>query len=234
MTLPGEHTGPGPEGPLLPGLYPATVHALDGDPVGLQRVQVALDWLDSADGSGPPLAWAVVVSPYADSDQGLQMLPEIGSTVVVGFQAGHADYPYLLGGTWNGSASMPVEPAKDNNLRLVRSRSGSRLEFDDTQGAAAVRISASGTADDQSKHSVVLDDAAGTITIHSSAGATVTLTSDGGVRIEAASTVDISAAAVSVDAAISDFSGTVTCDTLIATGGGVVSPSYTPGAGNVW
>jgi hypothetical protein len=33
---------------------------------------------------------------------------------------------------------------------------------------------------------------------------------------------------------VSDFSGIITCDTLIATGGGVVSPSYTPGMGNVW
>jgi uncharacterized protein involved in type VI secretion and phage assembly len=234
MALPGEHTGPGPEGPLLPGLYPATVHALDGDPLHLQRVQVALDWLDKADGNGPPLAWAVVVSPYADSNQGLQILPEIGSTVVVGFQGGHADHPYLLGGTWNGSAKMPEDPAADNNLRLVQTRSGSRLEFDDTSGAAAVRLSVAGPASNQSKHSVVLDDAAGTITIHSSSGATVTLTAEGGVRIEAAATVDVSAAAVSVDAAVSDFSGIVTCDTLIATGGGVVSPSYTPGMGNVW
>jgi uncharacterized protein involved in type VI secretion and phage assembly len=234
MTLPGEHTSPGPEGQLLLGLYPASVHALDGDPLHLQRVQVALDWLDKGDGSGPPLAWAVVVSPYADSDQGLQMLPEIGSTVVIGFQCGHPDHPYLLGATWNGSAKMPEDPTRDNNLRLVQTRSGSRLEFDDTRGATAVRLSVAGPAGNQSKHSVVLDDAGGTITIHSSSGVTITLTAGGGVRIEAASTVDVKAAMVSVDAAISDFSGTVICDTLIATGGGVISPSYTPGMGNVW
>ena len=52
--------------------------------------------------------------------------------------------------------------------------------------------------------------------------------------IEAASTVDVKAAMVTVDAAISAFTGKITCDTLIATGGGVVSPAYTPGAGNVW
>ncbi len=39
---------------------------------------------------------------------------------------------------------------------------------------------------------------------------------------------------LSVDAAVSEFSGIVTCDTLIAKGGGVVSPTYTPGLGNVW
>ena len=233
MTLPGEHTGPAQEGPLLPGLYPATVAKLEGDPLGLQRVQVALDWMDSADGSGAPLAWAVPVTPYADAGQGAQLLPEVGSTVVVGFQAGHPDHPYVLGGTWNGSATMPEDPTDANNLRLLQTRSGSRLEFDDTQGSAAVRISVAGTAD-QPVHSIVLDDAARTVTIHASSGATITLTGGGGVTIEAAATVDITAAAVSVTAAVSDFSGIVTCDTLLATGGGVVSPSYTPGAGNVW
>lgn len=233
MTLPGEHTGPAPAGPLLPGLYPATVAKLEGDPLELQRIQVALDWMDSADGSGPPLAWAVLVTPYADAGQGAQLLPEVGSTVVVGFQAGHPDHAYVLGGTWNGSATMPEDPTDANNLRLLQTRSGSRLEFDDTQGAAALRISVAGTAD-QPVHSIVLDDAARSVTIHAASGATVTLTGGGGVTIEAAATVDITAAAVTVNAAVSDFSGTVTCDTLIATGGGVVSPSYTPGAGNVW
>ncbi len=37
---------------------------------------------------------------------------------------------------------------------------------------------------------------------------------------------------VTVDAAISQFSGVVHCDTLITNS--VVSPSYTPGAGNIW
>jgi uncharacterized protein involved in type VI secretion and phage assembly len=233
MTLPGEHAGPVPEGPLLAGLYPATVRKLQDDPLGLQRIQVSLDWMDSADGSGAPLAWAVPVTPYADAGQGVQMLPEIDSTVVVGFQAGHPDHPYVLGATWNGSATMPEDPTNANNLRLVQSRSGSRLEFDDTKGSAAVRISVAGTADGP-VHSIVMDDASKEITIHASSGVTVTLTAGGGVKIEAAATVDISAAAVTVDAATSDFSGTVICDTLIATGGGVVSPSYTPGAGNVW
>ena len=233
MTLPDQHTGPMPDGPLLLGLYPATVTALEGDPLDLQRVQVALDWLDSADGSGPPLAWAVLVSPYADADQGVQILPEVGSTVVVGFLAGRADHPYLLGGTWNGRAPMPELPTDANDLRVVQSRSGSRLEFDDTPGGVAVRLSVAGTADDP-VHTVVLDDAARTVTVHSASGATVTLTAAGGVTIEAAATVEITAASMTVNAPMSTFNGIVTCQTLIATGGGVISPAYTPGLGNVW
>jgi uncharacterized protein involved in type VI secretion and phage assembly len=215
------------------GLYPATVTDLDGDPQGGQRIQVALDWLPLADGSGPATAWATVISPYADADQGFQMLPEIGSTVVVGFAAGYPDHPYVVGATWNGRARMPDAPADANATRVIQTRSGSRLEFDDTDGAVAVRLSVAGRADEV-VHKLVMDDAGGSITVEASTGAKVTLTAAGGVEIVAASTVDVKAAMVTVDAAVSEFSGIVVCDTLIAQGGGVVSPSYTPGLGNVW
>jgi hypothetical protein len=47
-----------------------------------------------------------------------------------------------------------------------------------------------------------------------------------------ASTVEVSASRVKVDAGMSKFSGVVQCDTLITNA--VVSASYTPGAGNIW
>jgi hypothetical protein len=44
--------------------------------------------------------------------------------------------------------------------------------------------------------------------------------------------VEVSAGQVTVDAGLSQFSGVVRCDTLVATT--VVGTTYTPGAGNVW
>jgi uncharacterized protein involved in type VI secretion and phage assembly len=210
------------------GLYPATVTALAGDPSNRQRIKVQLDWLASTDGGAPPQAWAVLVSPYADADQGVQMLPEIGSTVVVGFLAGHVHHPYVVGAVWNGQAPAPEAFTDANDRRVIRTRSGSRLEFDDTPGGVAVRVST------PAGHEVVLDDAALSVTIRSASGASVELTPAGGVSVDAASTVEVSAATVTVRAPISTFEGIVTCDTLIAKGGGIVSPMYTPGAGNVW
>ena len=52
-----------------------------------------------------------------------------------------------------------------------------------------------------------------------------------GIWVEA-STVEVSAAMVKVDAGISKFSGVVQADTVITNS--VVSSSYTPGAGNIW
>ena len=222
------HAPPGADGVLHFGLYPARVTALENDPQGRLRIEVSLDWLAATDGGEAPLAWATIVTPYADNEQGFQMLPEIGSTVVVGFQAGHLDHPYVIGSVWNGNASPPEPMTDANNLRLVQTRSGSRLEFDDTPGAVAIRVSTPGG------HQITMDDGGMRVEVRASSGARIELTPAGGVTVEAASTVDVSAAMVTVNAPVSQFSGVVTCDTLIATGGGVVSPMYTPGAGNVW
>lgn len=55
----------------------------------------------------------------------------------------------------------------------------------------------------------------------------------GAVVIESASVITLRAAKVAVEAPLVDATGIVTCHTLNAMGG-VISPSYTPGAGNIW
>lgn len=224
--IPAPHTIERPDGVLYHGMYPATVTTLD-DPEARGRIEVEFPWLSTTDGDHPPQAWAKLITPYADADQGFQMLPEIGSTVVVAFLSGHLSHPYVIGAVWNGDASPPEAFRNANDKRLIRTRSGSLLEFDDTEGAAKITIETRGG------HRVMLDDGGTKIEITSSAGARIELTPAGGVTIEAASTVNVSAASVIVDAPMSRFSGIVQCDTLIASTG-VVSPSYTPGAGNVW
>jgi hypothetical protein len=47
-----------------------------------------------------------------------------------------------------------------------------------------------------------------------------------------ASTVEVTASMVTVNAAMSRFSGVVQADTVITNS--VASASYTPGAGNIW
>ena len=54
----------------------------------------------------------------------------------------------------------------------------------------------------------------------------------GAITIRANSRVTVQVPMMEVTAAMSTFSGVVKCDTLITNS--VVSPSYTPGAGNIW
>ena len=64
-------------------------------------------------------------------------------------------------------------------------------------------------------------------------GTVITLDAAGRVSIQANATVEVTAASLNVHAPTAIFDGMVNCTTLIASVG-VVSPSYTPGAGNVW
>jgi hypothetical protein len=53
------------------------------------------------------------------------------------------------------------------------------------------------------------------------------------VEVTANVNVDVTASIVNVNAPISIFSGMVKCSTLVADST-VISPAYTPGAGNMW
>lgn len=218
----GSHRPDG-SAPAYFGLYPALVTNLK-DPDSLGRVEIELPGLGEA--GAEVRAWATLLSPYADDDQGLQMLPEVGSQVVVGFEAGDPRRPYVVGAAWNGREALPEAPTARNDKRLIQSRAKSRLEFDDTAGAAKVTISMA------SGHTVVLDDAASEVLIEHQNGSSIRIDAAGTITITANATVDVNASAVNVHAPIAIFDGVVQCQTMVATT--VVGSTYTPGAGNVW
>ena len=206
------------------GLYPATVtDIIDDDRLG--RIQVRFPWL-GADG-GTVRAMATLLSPYADDDQGFVALPAAGTQVIVGFEAGDLRRPYIVGSAWNGVEMMPLTPTRPNNKRLIKSRARSLLEFDDTSGAEKVTISM------QSGHTVVLDNGAQQVQIQHANGSVITVDIAGRIAIQANATVDVTAAALNVHAPVATFDGMINCTTVVASVG-VVSPSYTPGAGNIW
>jgi uncharacterized protein involved in type VI secretion and phage assembly len=207
------------------GMYPAIVTDLQ-DPESLGRIEVKFPWL-SADGEQDVRAWATLLSPYADADQGLQVLPETDSQVVVAFEAGDTRRPYIVGACWNGQEAMPVDAEQANNKRVLKTRSQSQLEFDDTEGSPKITLTTS------AGHQLVLDEGGGEITLTHSNGCVIKMDQAGKVEIQANSTVDITASTLNVHAGTANFDGLVNCTTLIAKSS-VVSPSYTPGAGNVW
>lgn len=223
MGLPEPSDG---EGPRFFGVYPALVTKITDDPANLGRVQVKFPSLGT-DGDRDVRGWARLCSPYADKDQGLQIMPEVDSEVVVAFEAGDFRRGYIVGAAWNGQAGQPESPAAPNNIRVLRTRENSRLEFDDTAGSPKISITT------RSGHKVVLSEAPQEITITHINGCTITLNAAGGIDISANSVVKVTAPSLKVDAPTSVFSGMVTCQTLIANVG-VISPMYSPGVGNIW
>jgi len=212
------------EAPRYFGVYPAIVTDIV-DSASLGRIQVRFPWLGEV--GGDVRAWATLLTPYADDDQGIEILPAVDTQVVVAFEAGDLRRPYIVGSCWNGREALPETPAQPNNKRLWRSRAKSLLEFDDTQGAAKVTLSM------QSGHKLVLDDTAQSVTLSHANGSIVTFNAAGQIQIQANATVEITASALNVHCPVATFDGLINCTTVICSAG-VVSPSYTPGAGNIW
>lgn len=208
------------------GVYPALVTDVV-DTKSLGRIQIKLPWLGSDAGGQDVRAWATLLTPYADDNQGIEILPAVGTQVVVAFEAGDLRRPYIVGSCWNGKEALPEPPAAANNKRLWRTRAGSLLEFDDSDGAAKVTMSM------KSGHKLVMDDAAEQLTVTHSNGCTITMNAAGQIQIQANATVEVTASALNVHCPVATFDGIVNCTTLVASSG-VVSPSYTPGAGNIW
>jgi uncharacterized protein involved in type VI secretion and phage assembly len=219
----------------LPGLfhggYLAEVVDLD-DPSGLSRAKVRLLSFDGADGHDGPV-WARVACAFAGSDRGAFLLPDVGDEVFVIFVNGDPRMPVIVGGLWNGNSQPPETISGGRNRRkVIRSKNGVTITMDDQDGQEQFIVETPGG------QKVTLKDGPGAILIEDSNGNSakletsgVTVTASAKVTINA-STVEVSAGMVTVNAGLSKFSGVVQADTVISNS--VISASYTPGAGNIW
>ncbi|WP_163998218.1 phage baseplate assembly protein V [Pyxidicoccus caerfyrddinensis] len=215
------------------GLYPARVIDIK-DPDNQGRVKVALPWAADAAGGGRYEAWARLATLMGGNNRGSWFVPDVEDEVLVGFEAGDPRRPYVVGALWNGKDAPPesMDGAGKNAKKVLRSRNGVVITLDDTDGQETLSLETPGG------QKVTLKDGPGSIEVADSNGNSVKLESSG-ITVTAsakvtinASTAEISAGMLTVNAGMSKFSGVVQADTVITNS--VVSASYTPGAGNVW
>lgn len=128
------------------------------------RVKLKFPWLpsDAADES----YWARIAVPMAGPDRGTYLLPEVDDQLIVVFEHGDIRRPIVIGALWSDKQKPPETNGDGkNNIRVIKSRSGHRLIFDDTSGAERVIL-----VDSTKKNKVVLDSANNTVTIESADG----------------------------------------------------------------
>lgn len=107
------------------------------DPDGMHRVRVRFPWLNDADESN----WARVACAMAGDGRGAYFLPEVGDEVLVAFEHGCAEFPYVLGGLWNGRDRPPEDNGDgENNFRCLKSRSGHLIRLGDRAGQETIEI----------------------------------------------------------------------------------------------
>ena len=223
---------PGGLGGRWYGVYPALVSDIQ-DPDGQGRVKVTLPWAPDTD-SGRYEAWARIATLMAGNNRGTWYIPDVNDEVLVAFQGGDPRLPFVLGALWNGSDSPPesMDGSGHNYKKVICSRNGVKITLDDTDGQEKVQVETPGG------QKLTMQDGPGKVEIDDSNGNSIKMESSG-VTITAsakltinASTVEVSAGMVTVNAGMSKFSGVVQADTVISNT--VISATYTPGAGNIW
>lgn len=158
------------------------------DPENLGRVKVNFPWLGeaseavaiSSEEDRAHSYWARIATLMAGRDRGTYFVPEVGDEVLVAFEHGDVDRPYIIGSLWNAEDTPPeqMDSEGENQVRSICSRSGHRIAFEDNAQEQKTRL----TIHSQGSHEIILDDdgGQGKIQIKTAAGHTLTLDDTGG------------------------------------------------------
>lgn len=149
--------------PTIPGLVIGTVvNNMDED--GLGRVQVMFPWLSAEYIS----AWARVMQIGASKvGGGFLWVPEVGDEVLIGFDRGSIDHPFVIGNLYNGLAKPLPAPAVEGVVanRRIASRMAHTIQWND--GPDAMGISIMTAPVESPPTSIVLDGQQIKITVNS-------------------------------------------------------------------
>ncbi len=172
---------PSPEsnGARWGGVFPAVV-TNNNDPEDMGRVKVKFPWLDTNLESH----WARLSAVGAGDQRGLFWLPEVNDEVLVAFEHGDFNRPYVIGGLWNGQDKPPEqvsEAVKSGKVhtRTIKTRTGHVIRLvDDETGDQFIEI---------------LDAAEGTHIKLDATGKKLEVTCKGDISIKADGTINLKA-----------------------------------------
>ncbi|MDH4233461.1 MAG: phage baseplate assembly protein V [Nitrospirota bacterium] len=161
------------------------------DPDKLGRVKVKFPRISGEDESN----WARVISFMAGKERGAFFLPEVDDEVLVAFEYGDINMPYIIGSLWNG-VDKPPETNTDgkNNKRVIKSRSGHIIRLNDEDGKEKIEI-----IDKSEKNLISIDTKENKITISSDKDIEISAR-NGKVKIEAKDIEIKSSASTKVEA----------------------------------
>ena len=102
----------------------------NNDPQGMGRVRVQFFWQ-----KGEQLSpWIRMIQPYAGSSKGFYFIPEVGEEVMVDFENGNAERPFVLGAHYNGAAKSGYNPT----TKAIHTKSGTKILLNDAEGSVRI------------------------------------------------------------------------------------------------
>jgi type VI secretion system secreted protein VgrG len=179
------------------------------DPKKMGRVRLRYRWQDA----GKQTHWVRVAAPHAGNGRGHLFAPEVGDEVLVAFEQGDPERPYVLGSLWNGRDVGPHADEHPDVKRIV-TRSGNTIQMTDTGGKETIELfSARGQCLVQ-----LTNDYSGTPTL--------TLHSEGDLSIEAKGEIRLSCAKL-VEKVSGEAAREVGGDATLKVGGALVESAGT-------
>jgi uncharacterized protein involved in type VI secretion and phage assembly len=142
------------------------------DPERLGRVKLKFPWLDENHESH----WARLATPGAGSGRGFFALPEVDDEVLVAFEQGDINRPYVIGGLWNGKDKPPAEVVQGDRVqtRTFKTRAGHIFEIKDDDGQGQITLKTKNgnqlVINDSGSGSMTIECASGTIDIKGAGG----------------------------------------------------------------
>lgn len=159
--------------------------------------------------------WALPCLPYGGvNNQGMFTIPDVDAQVWVEFEEGNVDHPIWVGVFWRQSDDIPEEgKLAEPTTRLIRTRAGHVLQFDDASGDERFRLAhpAGTELKIQPKGTVTLDVADGSrmvldaesrkVVLEDSHGNTLTMDASGTVLEDSSGNkIEMTAAGITLEA----------------------------------
>ncbi|WP_046245302.1 type VI secretion system Vgr family protein [Hymenobacter terrenus] len=113
----------------------------DNDPARLGRLRVRYYW-PVQDQQDAETSWIRGVTPYSGDGKGQMFNPEIGSQVLVAYEDGMAEQPFVVGNMVHGNNRQGASYSRTNNhVKGIQSKAGNKLTFNDMTGAMQMLLS---------------------------------------------------------------------------------------------
>jgi uncharacterized protein involved in type VI secretion and phage assembly len=169
----GAAPGKTASGRVMNGVAMAIVTDND-DPDNLGRVKVKFPWFSEDLAS----FWVRIATPMAGPERGLMIIPEVNDEVLVAFEQGDFNHPFIIGALWNGIDKPPQTTSETIsggkvNKRILKTRAGHILRFDDTSGSEKIEI-----IDKTGKNLIMIESSSNKMTIQADGDIEITSKKD--------------------------------------------------------
>ncbi len=185
------------------GLHIGVVEQIHQDDNGEFRIKVKLPTLQVDNLS----VWARQANFYASIEAGMFFYPEINDEVIVGFLNEDPQSPIILGSLYNKNNSVPpYEPAEDNFVKAIVTKTGLRIEFNEENNAINIITPGEQSVyiDDTEKRIVITDINQNVIEMNE---AGINMTTPGDLIFEAKGNIEMNASGNIAITATGDLTG---------------------------